>query len=41
MAKIPKKQREEINMHYLEIVGLSEYSHSYIHQLSGGKPNKE
>jgi len=36
MAKIPKKQREEIVMHYLEIVGLSEYSHSYIHQLSGG-----
>lgn len=23
-------------MHYLEIVGLSDYSHSYIHQLSGG-----
>ena len=36
MAKIPKAQREEIVMHYLEIVGLSEYSRSYIHQLSGG-----
>jgi NitT/TauT family transport system ATP-binding protein len=36
MAKIPKDQREENVMHYLEIVGLSEYSHSYIHQLSGG-----
>ena len=36
MAKIPKDQREEIVMHYLEIVGLSDYSHSYIHQLSGG-----
>jgi len=36
MAKIPKEQREEIVMHYLEIVGLSEYSRSYIHQLSGG-----
>ena len=36
MAKIPKTQREEIVMHYLEIVGLSDYSHSYIHQLSGG-----
>jgi NitT/TauT family transport system ATP-binding protein len=36
MAKIPKPQREEIVMHYLEIVGLSDYSHSYIHQLSGG-----
>jgi NitT/TauT family transport system ATP-binding protein len=36
MAKIPKDQREENVMHYLEIVGLSEYSRSYIHQLSGG-----
>ena len=36
LAKIPKTQREEIVMHYLEIVGLSDYSHSYIHQLSGG-----
>ena len=36
MAKIPKDQREEIVMHYLEVVGLSDYSHSYIHQLSGG-----
>ena len=36
MAKIPKDQREELVMHYLEIVGLSDYSHSYIHQLSGG-----
>jgi NitT/TauT family transport system ATP-binding protein len=36
MAKIPKDQREEIVMHYLEIVGFSEYSSSYIHQLSGG-----
>jgi NitT/TauT family transport system ATP-binding protein len=36
MAKIPKDQREENVMHYLEIVGLSEYSYSYIHQLSGG-----
>jgi len=36
LAKVPKIQREEIVMHYLEIVGLSDYSHSYIHQLSGG-----
>ena len=36
MGKIPKEQREEIVMHYLEIVGLSDYSRSYIHQLSGG-----
>ena len=26
MGKIPKEQREEIVMHYLEIVGLSDYS---------------
>jgi NitT/TauT family transport system ATP-binding protein len=36
MAKISKDQREQIVMHYLAIVGLSDYSHSYIHQLSGG-----
>jgi NitT/TauT family transport system ATP-binding protein len=36
LAKVPKSQREEIVMNYLEIVGLSDYSHSYIHQLSGG-----
>jgi NitT/TauT family transport system ATP-binding protein len=36
LAKIPKSQREEIVMNYLEIVDLSDYSHSYIHQLSGG-----
>ncbi|MGE3859759.1 MAG: ABC transporter ATP-binding protein [Nitrososphaeraceae archaeon] len=36
LAKVPKAQREEIVMNYLEIVGLSDYSHSYIHQLSGG-----
>ena len=36
MAKVPKNQREKIVKHYLEIVGLSDYSHSYIHQLSGG-----
>ncbi|MGE3859799.1 MAG: ABC transporter ATP-binding protein [Nitrososphaeraceae archaeon] len=36
MAKIPKDQREKIVMHFLEIFGLTDYSHSYIHQLSGG-----
>jgi len=36
MAKVPKNQREKIVNHYLEIVGLSDYSNSYIHQLSGG-----
>ena len=36
MAKVPKNQREKVVNHYLEIVGLSDYSNSYIHQLSGG-----
>ena len=36
MTKVPKNQREKIVKHYLEIVGLSDYSNSYIHQLSGG-----
>jgi NitT/TauT family transport system ATP-binding protein len=36
MAKVPKNQREKQAKHYLKIVGLSDYSNSYIHQLSGG-----
>jgi NitT/TauT family transport system ATP-binding protein len=36
MAKVPKYQREKVVKHYLDIVGLSDYSNSYIHQLSGG-----
>jgi NitT/TauT family transport system ATP-binding protein len=36
LAKISKDQREQIVMHYLDTVGLSDYSRSYIHQLSGG-----
>jgi NitT/TauT family transport system ATP-binding protein len=36
MAKVTKNQREKIVKHYLEIVRLSDYSNSYIHQLSGG-----
>ena len=36
MAKVPKNQRKNIVKHNLNIVGLSEYSNSYIHQLSGG-----
>ena len=36
MTKVPKNQREKVVNHYLEIVGLSDYSNSYIHQLSGG-----
>jgi NitT/TauT family transport system ATP-binding protein len=36
LAKISKDQRKQIVMHYLEMVGLTDYSYSYIHQLSGG-----
>ena len=36
MAKVPKNQRKNIVKHNLDIVGLSDYSNSYIHQLSGG-----
>ena len=36
IAKVPKNQREKQANHYLKIVGLSDYSNSYIHQLSGG-----
>ena len=36
MAKVPKNQLEKQAKHYLKIVGLSDYSNSYIHQLSGG-----
>jgi NitT/TauT family transport system ATP-binding protein len=36
MAKVPTNQREKVVKHYLEIVGLSDSSNSYIHQLSGG-----
>ena len=36
MAKVPKNQREKVVKHYLEVVGLFDYSNSYIHQLSGG-----
>jgi NitT/TauT family transport system ATP-binding protein len=36
MRKVPKNQRKNIVKHNLNIVGLSDYSNSYIHQLSGG-----
>lgn len=36
MAKVPKHQTEQIVKHYLSIVGLFDYSNSYIYQLSGG-----
>lgn len=36
MAGLPQKEQEEKAMKYLEMVGLAEYKHHAIHQLSGG-----
>lgn len=36
MRKIPKKERAEIALQYLEMVGLEGYEHMYPKQLSGG-----
>jgi NitT/TauT family transport system ATP-binding protein len=36
LAKIPKEQRRQIADKYLEMVGLSRFSDSFVHQLSGG-----
>ncbi len=36
LAGIPKKEREEKAMHYLEMVHLAEYKDYPIHQISGG-----
>jgi ABC-type taurine transport system ATPase subunit len=33
LIKIPKVQREQIVIHYLEVVGLSNYSTSFINFL--------
>ncbi|GHO84827.1 ABC transporter ATP-binding protein [Dictyobacter formicarum] len=35
-ARIPRKQRAEIARHYLNMVNLNGFEHSYPHQLSGG-----
>ncbi|GLV60212.1 nitrate/sulfonate/bicarbonate ABC transporter ATP-binding protein [Dictyobacter sp. S3.2.2.5] len=35
-ARMPRKQRAEVGQHYLNMVGLSGFEHSYPHQLSGG-----
>ncbi len=32
----PKRERLDIARHYIELVGLSGFTHSYPHQLSGG-----
>ncbi len=36
IANVPKKNRKEIVMKYLEMVQLSSFAHSFVHQLSGG-----
>ena len=36
MRGVPRKEREAIALHYLEITGLSKFAHAYPHQLSGG-----
>lgn len=35
-ARTPRKQRAEIARHYLNMVNLNGFEHSYPHQLSGG-----
>lgn len=36
LSRIPKKERQEIVKHYIELVGLTGFENSYPHQLSGG-----
>ena len=36
IAKVPKIQRTETIMHYIEMVQLKSFAHAFIHQLSGG-----
>jgi NitT/TauT family transport system ATP-binding protein len=36
IANVPKDKRNEIGMHYVEMVQLSDFADAYIHQLSGG-----
>ena len=35
-AKIPKEERRQIAMNYLDMVNLGDFANAYIHQLSGG-----
>src|SRR3546814_14271300 len=36
VAGMPKAERRERARHYIDLVGLSSFEHSYPHQLSGG-----
>lgn len=36
VAKIPKEKRKDIAWHHIEMVQLSNFANSYVHQLSGG-----
>jgi NitT/TauT family transport system ATP-binding protein len=36
VAKIPREERKKIADKYIEMVGLSAFSESFVHQLSGG-----
>ncbi len=36
MAKVEKEKRRKIAIHYLEMMDLTKFAKSYIHQLSGG-----
>jgi sulfonate transport system ATP-binding protein len=36
ISKVPKDKRNNIAMHYIEMVQLSNFADAYIHQLSGG-----
>ena len=36
MAGVSRKEREERALHFLKMVHLTRFSHSYVHELSGG-----